>query len=745
MRSSLIASALISLLAVPLIAQTCPTRPPDAQVVVFQGATSDCYFHMQYSPQLEPCVPAETITFQLVPFSGPGQPLEACDNVKWNFGDGSPEVNVTGPNMKVTHKYAKGGYYGGRVTVQNSKGSYYDDISIDVADTVSFAAATLNVIESDGVAHVGLVRTLGSTSSLTVTCYTNDGTAKDGVRYHSTNHSVTFPAGVATATFDVPLIDDSVFIGTQAFLAGMLQPASGTHYLVGTQDRTNVNIADDEAPPVLSFSASNYLAAENSGSATITVNRAGLRTQAVSVHYATRDTNSPAVVTPVSATLNFDVNEVSKTFNIPIVDNDLPSGDKQLSIDLTSPSGATLSGGVGTLTATLKITDDDPLPSVSIDDISVSEGDAGQKNATFHLTLTPPVKGSTPVNYTLGEETARMAQDFDAGAGSGTIVFAPGETSKTLAVPIIGDTSAEADETFHVTISSALASVTRSRGVCTIVNDDAGISPAAVEMSRGSKRSLTIKLPQPAAAGASIPLESTASQIATVPAHVTVNAGASSASFTVTATAAGRTSIRATLPDSLGGRVITASVTVNESPSVSFDPDPLTIAPGATATESLSIDPAMTSDAVVALTVDDPTVISAPAFVTIPARASAMIPITGLHAGTATLTATLNGATDTLAVTVAGRPVITTISPVSGPSAGGTEVTIHGQDFSAACTVAFGARPAASSAFVDAATLTAVTPPHDGGITSVTVTCGSASATSNDAFTFVPGRRRSMR
>ncbi len=747
MRTSFLVSLLIAVIALPAIAQTCPTHAPDFQLFDISGATSQCDLNWQFPYQDAPCVPGETLTFFVYARIG-GQPLEACDTVRWHFGDGTLDQQVTGPNKKLTHSYAKGGYYNFSVTISNAKGSYTDQFTLDVADAVSFAVPTLNVNENDGVAHVALTRTMGSTASLTVTCYTNDVTAKEGVRYQHTNHSVTFAAGQSTATFDVPLIDDNIFLGTQSFLVGMLAPAHGTNAVVGTQDRTSVVIADDESSPVLSFSAPAYTAAENSGHATITVNRAGLKTQPVSVHFATRDTNNPPAVTPANGTLDFASNEVSKSFNVPLIDNDLPSGDHQIAIDLTAPTGgASLSGGVTTLTAALKITDDDPRPSVSVDDISLSEGDSGQKNATFHLTLTPPVKGPTPVDYAFGEETARQSQDF-AGS-SGTINFAPGETSKSLNVSITGDTAAEPDETFHVTISSTLANVTKNRGVCTIVNDDAGLSPASIEMSRGGKKTLTIKLPQPAGASTSIPLDSSADGIATVPNHVTINAGASSVSFTLAAVAAGRATIHAILPDSLGGRTLSANVTVNETPSVSFDPEALTVAPNATASETLSVDPALTSSVTVTLTIDDPAVASVPPFVTIPAGGNASIPISGLRAGSATLTAALpaanGGATDTLAITVADTPLITSISPATGPSSGGTAVTIHGTNFSAACTVSFGTHPAASTELVDGSTLTAITPPHEPGATSVTVSCGGVTATATDAFTFVPGRRRPAR
>ena len=55
----------------------------------------------------------------------------------------------------------------------------------------------------------------------------------------------------------------------------------------------------------------------------------------------------------------------------------------------------------------------------------------------------------------------------------GTLFFAPGETSRTVAVEVIGDTTAEADETFFLVLSAAAnASLADNQGLGTILNDD---------------------------------------------------------------------------------------------------------------------------------------------------------------------------------------------------------------------------------------------------------------------------------
>jgi hypothetical protein len=91
-------------------------------------------------------------------------------------------------------------------------------------------------------------------------------------------------------------------------------------------------------------------------------------------------------------------------------------------------------------------------PSLSVSDATVNEGAGGVTTATFAVTLL-------------------AGGDFIA--GSGTLTFAPGETSKTLSVAVLGDTASEATETFRVELANPTNAVLQDAvGIGTIVNDD---------------------------------------------------------------------------------------------------------------------------------------------------------------------------------------------------------------------------------------------------------------------------------
>jgi len=112
------------------------------------------------------------------------------------------------------------------------------------------------------------------------------------------------------------------------------------------------------------------------------------------------------------------------------------------------------------------------LPSVSISDVSLFEGDGGLQNASFVCSLSVSSIRTVTVLYATADGTATFA-DNDYVSTNSTITFAPGETNKTISISVVGDTKVEPDETFWVNLSSATnAAIARTRGTGTIRDDD---------------------------------------------------------------------------------------------------------------------------------------------------------------------------------------------------------------------------------------------------------------------------------
>ncbi|MBD2518026.1 M10 family metallopeptidase C-terminal domain-containing protein [Nostoc sp. FACHB-973] len=114
------------------------------------------------------------------------------------------------------------------------------------------------------------------------------------------------------------------------------------------------------------------------------------------------------------------------------------------------------------------------LPTLSINDISVTEGNTGTTNATFTVTLSAASTSAVTVNYATANGTATSGSDYTA--STGTLTFNPGNISKTLTVAVAGDTIFEPNETFFLNLSNATnATIADNQALGTIVNDDANL------------------------------------------------------------------------------------------------------------------------------------------------------------------------------------------------------------------------------------------------------------------------------
>lgn len=119
------------------------------------------------------------------------------------------------------------------------------------------------------------------------------------------------------------------------------------------------------------------------------------------------------------------------------------------------------------------------LPSISISNTKISEGNSGTKLMNFTVTLNSPYTQNVSVAYNTKNATATAGSDYTT--TSGTLNFAAGETIKTISVSINADAIVEPDEKFKITLSKPVnATISKATATGTIQNDDAAF---AKEMS----------------------------------------------------------------------------------------------------------------------------------------------------------------------------------------------------------------------------------------------------------------------
>ncbi|GBE72822.1 hypothetical protein myaer87_00490 [Microcystis aeruginosa NIES-87] len=242
------------------------------------------------------------------------------------------------------------------------------------------------------------------------------------------------------------------------------------------------------AIPTLAIAATNANQTEgNSGSKafTFTVTRSVITTGSNNVNWAVTGSGSnPANATDFvggvlpSGVVSFAAGETSKVITVNVQGDATVELNENFTVTLSNATNGTT---ITTATATGTINNDDvaiPILTIAATNASQTEGNSGSKAFTFTVTRADNTTGSNNVNWAVtGTGTfPANAADFVGGVlPSGTVSFAPGESSKVITVNVRGDTTIEPNENFTVTLSNPTNGATLgtpSTATATIVDED---------------------------------------------------------------------------------------------------------------------------------------------------------------------------------------------------------------------------------------------------------------------------------
>ena len=340
---------------------------------------------------------------------------------------------------------------------------------------LGFSASTYSVAESGALAMITVQRTGGSDGVVTADFSTADGSAIGGLDYLPQSGTLVFAPGETSKTFTVPIIDDLLADGNKTVNLTLVNPTGGA--TLGVPANAVLTIVDDEVshPGALSFSAGTYSVTESGVTATITVQRTGGSDGLVSVGFAT--TGGSAIngvdYIPRAGIVVFAPGETSQTFTVPIIDDLLADGNKTVNLTLSNPTGGAVLG-VPSI-AVLTIVDDEVSHpgalSFSAGTYSVTESGA---TATITVQRTGGSEGLVTADFGTADGSAIGGLDYLP--QSGTLVFAPGETSRTFTIPIVDDLLIDGKKTVNLSLSNPTGGVTLgapTAAVLTIVDNDA--------------------------------------------------------------------------------------------------------------------------------------------------------------------------------------------------------------------------------------------------------------------------------
>ena len=213
----------------------------------------------------------------------------------------------------------------------------------------------------------------------------------------------------------------------------------------------------------------------------------------------------------LTGTATFAAGSSTTTITVTPTDDLIFEGNETVTLTLANGTGY----NIGTAqTATVTIADNDAIPQVSINDVTITEGNSGTGNANFIVSLSNPSNQTITVAYQTGNISAVAGTDYIT--QTGTITFNPGEVSKTVGVIVNGDTLVENNETFKVNLLTPVnATIADGEGIGTINNDDflptITVNNRTVVEGVDNNATMTFTLSTPLNQGVSVNYSTTAS------------------------------------------------------------------------------------------------------------------------------------------------------------------------------------------------------------------------------------------
>ncbi len=349
-------------------------------------------------------------------------------------------------------------------------------VNDDVAPVVSVTINNASASEGDPMTFTVILDTAVS-GGFTLTPSFTDGTANKGVDYIENTQVISF-TGTAneTHTFAVSTIEDTSVEADETFTVGLT--VTRTTVSINARDTGTGTIVDDDVAPASSVTINN--ASANEGDPlifTVTLDNAVTGGFTITPSFTDGTAKKGADYIENSQTIIFTgaTNE-THTFSVSTIEDTAVEADETFTVGLTvagtSESITSTDTGIGT------IIDDDvaPIPLVTINNASASEGEP----IIFTITLGNAIIGGFTVMPIFTDGTAKKGADYIE--NSQTIIFT-GTTNEahTFTVSTIEDTAVEANETFTVglIVSGSSESITSTdTGIGTIIDDDVDIAPS---------------------------------------------------------------------------------------------------------------------------------------------------------------------------------------------------------------------------------------------------------------------------
>jgi len=319
-----------------------------------------------------------------------------------------------------------------------------------------------------GTANATFTVSLSARSGLpiSVNYATANGSAVAAKDFRAATGVLKFAPGVTNLAITVAVLGDRLHESNETFVVNLTRSVNAN---ISDAQGLGTILDDDSEPTLAILDAQGTETDAGRVNSVFRVRLSAPSGRSVSVSYATADGTALAGsdYAATNGTLLFLPGVTNQIIRVPILGNTVSESNETYFVILTNAVNATLGDGQ----AIGRILDNDRLPVLSVNDITVTEGNVGATNAGFTVRLSTSSGRVVTVNYATSNRNAQAGVDYVA--ANGVVTFGPGVTNQTVLVAVLGDMVSEINKTFALQLTGPVnATVGDGVGLCNILDND---------------------------------------------------------------------------------------------------------------------------------------------------------------------------------------------------------------------------------------------------------------------------------
>jgi predicted outer membrane repeat protein len=340
----------------------------------------------------------------------------------------------------------------------------------DATPTVTLTNASQATAGESGTAVITAELSAASGLEVTVPFSVNGtSTAVDPDDYSITASPVIIPVGITTADITVTITEDTYIEGDETVIVDIGTPTNATQ---GATTTHTLTITDDEALPVVDFTAASQSVAEDAGTVTVTATLDVASSLDVTVPFTVSGTaeGSGSDHDLTDGNIIITAGQLTGTKDFTVNNDSLDEPDEAVILTMGTP----VNGTAGPVTVhTVTITDNDAMPSVEF--TLATQATAGESGiATITAELSAASGFNVTVPFTVNGSSTADGGGTDYSITASPVIITAGNTTADITVTITTDSDIEGDETVIVDMGSPTnaAQGTTTTHIMTITDDD---------------------------------------------------------------------------------------------------------------------------------------------------------------------------------------------------------------------------------------------------------------------------------